>query len=279
MSNKKLFAEWFWTDRWSASSAFALPMEARGLYREMLTQAWRRGAQLPNDHDAIRRMIAATPREWARSWPLVSRFWRVDGDRLVNDTQLTVYADAVAAYSAASERARKGGRARAQALAQAGAQAEPKHQPESKPLVSKSQITPPERSPGESTRAPARLAYGGKVLEVPKFLDEEFRKRLNGHGFDLTGFYLDLDGRLIDSGEAWDLRWIRDQFDKAAPTPVREFRRDVDRPFTAKERTEAERVRAKSWGGRCRHEPRCDTAVACVAAIILGWREAAEQPA
>ena len=32
-----LRAEWFWTDRWMGSSAFLLPMEARGLYREMLT--------------------------------------------------------------------------------------------------------------------------------------------------------------------------------------------------------------------------------------------------
>ena len=32
-----------------ATSGFLLPMEARGLYREMLTQAWMRGARLPND--------------------------------------------------------------------------------------------------------------------------------------------------------------------------------------------------------------------------------------
>jgi uncharacterized protein YdaU (DUF1376 family) len=107
----KLLAEWFWTDRWMGSSAFLLPLEARGLYREMLTQAWRRGAQLPNDHEAIRRAIGATVGEWRRAWPAVQRFWRVSGDRLVNDTQREIFADA------------KGRSDRAQARAQAGAQA------------------------------------------------------------------------------------------------------------------------------------------------------------
>jgi uncharacterized protein YdaU (DUF1376 family) len=107
----KLLAEWFWTDRWMGSSAFLLPLEARGLYREMLTQAWRRGAQLPNDPEAIRRAIGATIGEWRRAWPTVQRFWRVSGDRLVNDTQLEIFADA------------KGRFERAQARAQAGAQA------------------------------------------------------------------------------------------------------------------------------------------------------------
>ena len=90
----KLLAEWFWTDRWIGSSAFLLPMEARGLYREMLTQAWRRGGHLPTNHEAIRRAIGCTPKEWERSWPKIAKYWRVDGDVLVNDTQAEVYAEA-----------------------------------------------------------------------------------------------------------------------------------------------------------------------------------------
>jgi hypothetical protein len=35
--NGKLLAEWFWIDRWNGSTGFLLPMEARGVYREMLT--------------------------------------------------------------------------------------------------------------------------------------------------------------------------------------------------------------------------------------------------
>jgi len=116
MAPEKLLAEWFWSDRWMGSSAFLLPLEARGLYREMLTQAWRRGAQLPNDHEAIRRAVGATEKEWKRGWLLVERFWRVDGDTLVNDTQQVIYAEAQAAAKRAFERSSKGGQARAQAL-------------------------------------------------------------------------------------------------------------------------------------------------------------------
>lgn len=111
----KLLAEWFWTDRWMGSTGFLLPMEARGVYREMLTQAWRRGAWLPNNHEAIRRAIGATEKEFSRAWLLVERYWRVDGDRLVNDTQLAIYAEAKAAAENASRRGRAGGHARAQA--------------------------------------------------------------------------------------------------------------------------------------------------------------------
>lgn len=87
-------------------------MEARGVYREMLTQAWRRGAQLPNDHEAIRRATGATVGEWRRAWPLVKKFWRVDGDSLVNDTQREVYADAQGRAERAVSRARAGAQAR-----------------------------------------------------------------------------------------------------------------------------------------------------------------------
>lgn len=107
----RLDAEWFWTDRWTNSSAFGLPQEARGIYREMLTQAWKKGAQLPNDPAQIRRLTATSEKEWKRSWPLVEKYWRVDGDTLVNDTQLEIYAKA------------KAGQAAARARAQAGAQA------------------------------------------------------------------------------------------------------------------------------------------------------------
>jgi hypothetical protein len=65
------------------SSAFLLPQEPRGVYREMLTQAWRRGARLPNDHEAIRRATGTTLAEWERCWPLVKDYWREVGDYLV----------------------------------------------------------------------------------------------------------------------------------------------------------------------------------------------------
>jgi uncharacterized protein YdaU (DUF1376 family) len=108
----KLLAEWFWADRWIGSSGFLLPMEARGVYREMMTQAWRRGARLPNNHEEIRRAIGATVPEWRRCWPLVKKFWRVDGNALVNDTQLEVYAEALEKSEKATARAAAGAAAR-----------------------------------------------------------------------------------------------------------------------------------------------------------------------
>ncbi len=118
MAQEKLLAEWFWIDRWMGSSAFLLPLEARGLYREMLSQAWRRGARLPNDHEAIRRAVGATLTEWKRNWPKLEKFWNVSGEFLINDTQMLVYADA-------KERQDKA-HARALAAAQARHGAKPK---------------------------------------------------------------------------------------------------------------------------------------------------------
>ena len=121
--DNKMLAEWFWTDRWMGSSAFLLPIEPRGLYREMLTQAWRRGAKLPNDHEKIRRAVGVTEAEWTRCWPLIARFWRIDGECLINDTQSEVYGDA----QARAQRAHKRGVAGAQASAQVRAQAAREH--------------------------------------------------------------------------------------------------------------------------------------------------------
>lgn len=71
-------------------------MEARGLYREMLTQAWRRGAQLPNDPGTIRRATAASPEEWDRAWRLVAPYWQDRDGLLVNPTQVEIFTEAQA---------------------------------------------------------------------------------------------------------------------------------------------------------------------------------------
>lgn len=108
----KLLAEWFWTDRWMGSSAFLLPIEPRGLYREMMTQAWRRGARLPADHATIRRAVGCSMEEWDRCWPSIAKYWRNDGEWLVNDTQLKVWAEARLRESKASIKGKKGAAAR-----------------------------------------------------------------------------------------------------------------------------------------------------------------------
>jgi uncharacterized protein YdaU (DUF1376 family) len=82
----------------------------------MLTAAWRRQARLPADPVAIQRAIGCTPQEWKRSWPAVEKYWRRDGEDLVNETQLTIWAVARVAHDRAVARARKGGHGRAQTL-------------------------------------------------------------------------------------------------------------------------------------------------------------------
>jgi uncharacterized protein YdaU (DUF1376 family) len=131
VSEQKLLAEWFWTDRWTGSSAFALPIEARGVYREMLTQAWRRGAKLPNDHRAIQRLTGILADEWERCWPLIQGYWRQSGDFLVNDTQLEIYKRAVENVQSNHSKAVKAAKARwmrkhAQASTTSNARVEPK---------------------------------------------------------------------------------------------------------------------------------------------------------
>lgn len=116
MTGKKkrddLAGEWFWVDRWMGSSAFGLSLEARGLYREMLSQSWLRGARLPADHASIRRLVAASEREWKRCWPLIEKFWTVEGDYLVNKVQQEVYAITRAKQKRATDRASKAAEAR-----------------------------------------------------------------------------------------------------------------------------------------------------------------------
>jgi uncharacterized protein YdaU (DUF1376 family) len=140
----KLLAEWFWTDRWIGSSGFLLPMEARGVYREMLTQAWRRGARLPNNHEAIRRAIGATAGEWRRAWPQLAGFWRVDGPDLVNDTQLAIYLDAQTRSARASAHGSRAARAK-HAHSPGTARALLEQQP---PSPSPSPFAPPYAPPG-----------------------------------------------------------------------------------------------------------------------------------
>lgn len=109
-----------------SSDAFLLPIGPRGLYREMLTQAWLRGARLPNDHEAIRRATGVTRTEWSRCWPKIKRFWHEQDGYLVNETQLEVYAEASERHQSARDKASKAGKASAHARAQARLKNQPK---------------------------------------------------------------------------------------------------------------------------------------------------------
>lgn len=139
MAPDKLLAEWFWIDRWMGSSAFLLPMAARGLYREMLTQAWRRGARLPNDFEAVKRAVGVTEAEWVLNWPLVEKYWRVKKEYLVNPTQVQIYAKTRRLRDVRSSAGRRGG-LKTQAL-----------KPEAKPQATpEAKINPLSPSPSPS---------------------------------------------------------------------------------------------------------------------------------
>lgn len=103
----KLKGEMFWLDRWMLSSARQLPLEARGLYREMLSAAWMGEAALPNDAATIKRLVACTDDEWQRCWPLVRRYWREGDGIIVNDTQVEIYRDSVQRQERASSAAKQ----------------------------------------------------------------------------------------------------------------------------------------------------------------------------
>jgi uncharacterized protein YdaU (DUF1376 family) len=111
-SDPTINRECFWTDRWMGSRAFLLPLEPRGLYREMLTAAWFRGAELPADHDQIRRLILVTEAEWDRTWSRIAPYWREEHERLVNPQQQRIFRDAQARHAHLSALGAAGARKR-----------------------------------------------------------------------------------------------------------------------------------------------------------------------
>jgi uncharacterized protein YdaU (DUF1376 family) len=156
----KLRAEWFWADRWTTSRGHTLPVGPRGVYREMLTQAWLREAKLPNDHEEICRICAFTKKEWKACWPTVEPFWMIDGAFLVNVTQVVVYLEAKEAAAKSTMRAQAGAHAmheRRRSKAVSSAQALPSVSV-SEPLSGKNP---------ESARA-AHTGSGAMAGELPR---------------------------------------------------------------------------------------------------------------
>lgn len=159
------------------SSGFLLPLEPRGLYREMLTQAWRRGASLPEEPELIRRACGVTVEEWDRCWPLVSKYWQHEDGQIFNETQREVYAEAANRKMKAVEKASNAAQARwnASSNASSNAQAEHKHMLEQcppSPSLSPSLSQSPSPSPKEQT-VPVNGQYADDIAAV----FEHFRKQ------------------------------------------------------------------------------------------------------
>lgn len=194
--SEKLRGEMFWVDRWTFSSGFLLPLEARGLYREMLSQAWIRGAELPLDGDAdkgfasfasIRRIVNASDDEWNRCWPLVQANWKQTGSKLRNETQVEIFNESLTLSEKRALAGSRGGRKsrpfgskpenRGEATPEANPQANPKqrkHQEQEQSLSKSQNPSPsPEETKDLSSATPTPVgkptpngdAYSGPFLE------------------------------------------------------------------------------------------------------------------
>lgn len=201
------------------SSAFLLPLEARGLYREMLTQAWRRGARLPNDHEAIKRAIGATDEEWDRNWPLISGYFRAKNGQLFNRTQVQIYQQTRRLQGARSDAGRRGG-LKTQALKR---QAKPQaNKQATQEATAQTKLNPPSPSPSpistngvvqvpalvstrgvvQTTVPPAASnvrsktpSFTGQRLVVFDWMVADLRRLLGKHfnGFDVYSWFFTLD--------------------------------------------------------------------------------------
>lgn len=264
-------ALWWWIDRWRKSTAYTdMTLEEQGAYRNLLDEAQLRGGAIPNDERILAKACGDATR-WRKVRTAVLERFTLTADGWRNETLDKV-------ISESQRRAKKQQRYRDRHRNNDGNVTGNGAGLSGGVTNHQSPITE-DHSQKPVSDLRARLAFGGKVLEVPKFLDADFQKQLNGQHFDLTAFYVALDQRLAQTGERWDLRWIREQFNAEAPQPERRKPERFEKPFTAQERQEAERVRRNVWQNRCRHEPVCETAAGCVATIIHGWRTDAEHVA
>ena len=68
------------------SSTLGWPLVARGVYRELLDAQWDSGGAgvgtLPDDEEALRTIVGASPAEWKTAWRYIApKFPQVDGGR------------------------------------------------------------------------------------------------------------------------------------------------------------------------------------------------------
>lgn len=103
-----------YTSNWRGSPLQMLPLGSRGLYSEMLTQAWAtRGRLEMTAEDEIMRLVRAMPEEWAVAWPRIRHYWSAVADPetgaevLVNRKQLEVYLGALKAREVTLTRNKK----------------------------------------------------------------------------------------------------------------------------------------------------------------------------
>ena len=257
----RLSGLWWWIDRWRKSTAFTgMTLEEQGAYRNILDEAALRGGPIPNDENVLAR-ACGDARRWKKVRPAVMARFTLSSDGWRNETMDEVIAESKRRAEKQRNYRNRQGNGHGNANQTNRVTDRDLSDPDPDPEIQK--------QPGESlpAHARARLAYAGKILEIPRFLDDEFVRRLNGQAFDLTGLYEALDARLLDTGEPWDLRWIRDRFAESSPAPERrKLTYDADRPFSPQEIEQYEAWR-RAMGG-CGHRHKCGTRADCMQAYI-----------
>jgi hypothetical protein len=106
-----------------------------------------------------------------------------------------------------------------------------------------------------SNPAPTKYppAWKRRALSVPAWLDAELRRSLNGRANLLDGIYRKLDDRLVETGETYDSRWIREHVLALAP-PIERLERSKPAAGTLPRYDLADDLRAECdrvHGGSC----------------------------
>lgn len=162
-----------YTSNWRGSPLQMLPLAARGLYSEMLTQAWSNRARLAQtDEEEIMRLVRATPAEWESAWPRIRHYWAKATDPatgaeiLVNRKQLEVYVGALRSREVTLARNRKANLASVESRKRAKEATAPSAAPQA-PTVQKPKPGPREVPPcpecsGELKRKQGSASPGGQ---------------------------------------------------------------------------------------------------------------------
>ncbi len=243
-STKSPAFQFYPRDYLSDAKTRAMTFKQRGMYWDLVSHCWLEQG-LPEDPLEIARILGiVTPQRFVTNdWPVISRCFRLVPGGGHQHGRLDVERRKQAEYrESRAVSGSLGGLAKASNARNVASK-------EASKVVAKPTSSSSSASATSDQKRVPRLAFGGKVLEVPRFLDEEFTKRLNGQAFDLLAFYDALDARLAQTGEPWDLKWIRQQFEAEAPQPQRV------KPLSAR----AEPEHRMEWADECQqmHQGKC----------------------
>jgi uncharacterized protein YdaU (DUF1376 family) len=99
---------WF-TDAYLADTTHLKTIE-HGAYDLLLLSMWRAGGSLPNEETLLQRITKLTPGEWKKVWPVVSKFFTIDGGRITQKKLSSTYANVSARVEKNRANGRLGGR-------------------------------------------------------------------------------------------------------------------------------------------------------------------------